>query len=281
MGKKNKKGALAERADRHALYEASVQDVETEIRFLQRIFKSKRKTLPLSLREDFCGTALLASSWAARGRDRRAWGIDLDPEVLDWARTRRVPYLKTGAERLKLIEGDVRSVRTPRGDVLAALNFSYFCFLDRDTMRAYFQCARAQLKKNGMMLLDVYGGNESGSVKKDSRKVPATRLPDGTHIPGFKYTWHQARFNPVDHHTRCHIHFKLPDGSRMKKAFTYGWRLWTLPELKELLLEAGFPEVDVFIHGFDEDGTGNDHYRKRTYYENTLGWIAYLAAWNG
>ena len=82
--------------------------------------------------------------------------IDLDPEVLEWARTRRVPYLR-------------RSVHTPKVDVLAALNFSYFCFMDRDAMRAYFQRARAQLKKTGMLLLDVYGGNEGGLVKKDSR----------------------------------------------------------------------------------------------------------------
>ena len=141
MGKKKKKGSLADRADRHALYEASVQDVDTEIRFLKRIYRTKRNMAPLSLREDFCGTALLASSWVAGARERKAWGIDLDPEVLDWARTQRVPYLKAGAERLKLIEGDVRAVKTPKVDVLAALNFSYFCFMDRDAMRSYFQTA--------------------------------------------------------------------------------------------------------------------------------------------
>ena len=44
--------------------------------------------------------------------------------------------------------------------------------------------------------------------------------------------------NPITHATTCHIHFKFPDGSKLKKAFTYEWRLWTAPEIRELLLVA-------------------------------------------
>ena len=33
----------------------------------------------------------------------------------------------------------------------------------------------------------------------------------------------------------------------LRHAFTYHWKLWTLPEILELLHEAGFPEVHVWI----------------------------------
>ena len=52
---------------------------------------------------------------------------------------------------------------------------------------------------------------------------------------------------------RCHIHFKFPDGSRIKNAFSYDWRLWTLPEVQELLAEAGFDRITVYWQGTDEE----------------------------
>ena len=33
----------------------------------------------------------------------------------------------------------------------------------------------------------------------------------------------------------------------LRHAFTYHWKLWTIPEVLELLHEAGFPEVHVWI----------------------------------
>ncbi len=33
----------------------------------------------------------------------------------------------------------------------------------------------------------------------------------------------------------------------MKHAFTYHWKLWTIPEVLEMLQEAGFAEVHVWM----------------------------------
>ena len=54
--------------------------------------------------------------------------------------------------------------------------------------------------------------------------------------------------------------------------------MWSIPEVKELLLEAGYKSVDVFIHGWDDDGEGNDDFEKRTFYENQEGWIGFVVA---
>ena len=77
---------------------------------------------------------------------------------------------------------------------------------------------------------------------------------------------------------RTHIHFKFPDGSRIKKAFTYEWRLWTAPEIRELLLEAGFRNPTVYWEGEDEDGEGNGEFSPEARGEADLAWIAYIVA---
>ena len=76
----------------------------------------------------------------------------------------------------------------------------------------------------------------------------------------------------------CHIHFKFPDGSKIKRAFTYDWRLWTLPELRELLIEAGFAKVRVYWEGDDGDGGGNGEFKEHATGEPDLAWIAYIVA---
>ena len=75
----------AKTADKHDLYQRSVQDAETEIYFINRAFKKVRGREPLTLREDFCGTALLCGAWVKSLEKRTAQGIDIDPKVLAWA----------------------------------------------------------------------------------------------------------------------------------------------------------------------------------------------------
>ena len=50
-----------------------------------------------------------------------------------------------------------------------------------------------------------------------------------------------------------YIHFKFADGSKMKKAFEYHWRFWTIPEVKEMLAEAGFRKSLVYWDIAPED----------------------------
>jgi hypothetical protein len=54
----------------------------------------------------------------------------------------------------------------------------------------------------------------------------------------------------------CRIHFALDgptDGEPcvIENAFTYDWRLWTLPDVLELLREAGFSDARVWRHTHD------------------------------
>jgi len=66
--------------------------------------------------------------------------------------------------------------------------------------------------------------------------------------------------------------------SRIKKAFTYEWRLYTAPEIRDLLLEAGYRKVTVYWEGEDEDGEGNGIFTADTEGTPDLAWIAYIVA---
>jgi hypothetical protein len=273
MAKKNRK-----KLDIHWLYEASVQNVDTDLDFGRRVYKNHFKRKPLTVREDFCGTAKLAARWVERNKDHEAWGIDFHQPTLDWGIKYNVSGLSEEQHsRLHLICGDVLKKSTANIDLLFALNFSFCTFKKREVLRSYFKRAYESLNEEGLFVMDIYGGTESGMVKCDDvREIPGLTTPEGMEIPDFEYIWDQAKFNPINQHTTCHIHFKVPGYAKIKKAFTYDWRLWTLPEIQEILIEAGFSKAEVYLHDFDDDGDSDETYRLRKTYENVQGWVAYV-----
>ncbi|MEW6741571.1 MAG: class I SAM-dependent methyltransferase [Planctomycetota bacterium] len=257
----------ARSADRFKLYEQAVQDVEADVQFLDRTFRKTRGRPPLSLREDFCGTAQLCSCWVKSHRERTAIGVDLDGGTLAWARQHNLGPLGSRSHYVSLVQDDVRRVRRPKVDILCAFNFSYFIFTERRDMLAYFRTARQSLAQDGLFVLDLYGGPDAQSVGKES-----------TSLGRFTYVWDQATFNPIDHQATCHIHFRFRDGSSLRRAFSYHWRLWSLPEIQDLLREAGFTTIDVYWEGTDGRGGGNGIFRKTRRTENCDAWIAYVVA---
>ncbi len=259
---------MAEQADIHELYEESVQNVANEVDFLSTTFGSLRGRKAHSLREDFCGTASLACEWARQGPEYSAIGVDIDPNVLEWGRKNRLGRLPVSDQaRVSLIESNVLDVETPKVDLLAAFNFSYWIFEERPTMLRYLRACREALVDDGLLFLDMFGGSESFEETKEKTKHD-----------GFTYVWHQAEFHPVTNHMQCYIHFKFPDGSKLKRAFSYAWRLWTAPELRDLLHEAGFRKVTVYWEGEDEDGEGNGEFAPEDQGEADLAWVAYMVA---
>lgn len=259
----------AERADRHRLYERAVQCPEAEIEFLERVYRERRGRKPTRLREDFCGTALVCAEWARRRRANTAIGVDLDPAVLDYGRAHHLALLDRGARsRVTLINADVLRVATEPVDVLLATNFSYWIFAERARLRAYFRRARAALAPGGLMLLDAFGGYDAFRVLRERRV-----------LRGFTYVWDQADYDPVTGRYVCHIHFHFPDGSKLERAFSYHWRLWTLPEIRDLLAAAGFARVTVYWEGTDPaTGQGNGEFQPAERGDPDAGWIAYLVA---
>ena len=272
------RGLTARTADRHVLYERAVQSIGADLKFLDRMVKQHTKRLPMVLREDFCGTAALATAFVKSRPGARAYGVDLHGPTLEWGLKHHIARLPAEAQRrITLLEENVLNAVTPPVDAVLALNFSYSVFKTRELLREYFTLARQTLKPGGLFILDAFGGTEAIVDFTERRKLPASETLEGDRVPPFTYLWEQARFDVISHALTCHIHFEFRDGSQMRKAFTYDWRHWTLPELQELMREAGFKEVEVYLHGWHaDDGTSDGAFRKWKRYENAESWLGYV-----
>jgi hypothetical protein len=266
--KKQKKPRKADTADKYELYEKSVQSTEFEYEFIDINFKRIRGREAHLLREDFCGTAQMCCEWV-RGRDDNcAIGVDLDLEVLNWSREHHIAALKPGQkDRVRLLQEDVRTVKTDPVDIVLAMNFSWQIFEQRDALRDYFSSVRDSLVEDGILFLDAFGGYEA-----------YRELEEKTKHKGFTYVWDQDSYDPITGHMVCHIHFHFNDGSKIKKAFTYEWRLWSLPELKEVLLDAGFSNVTIYWQGWDEDDEPNGIFEPASKGEADPGWVCMISA---
>ena len=258
--------------DRHRLYELSVQCAEAEIDFVDATFETLRGRRARLLREDFCGTAAVCREWISRRPDNRALGVDLHPEVLEWGRRRNLsPLTPDQRRRVRLIEGDVLATETEPPDVILAMNFSYWLLRDRKRLLAYFCRTHERLADDGVFFLDAYGGYDAFRTIEEERQIEADDLR-------FTYVWEQADYDPVSGRLVCHIHFRFPDGTAMERAFSYEWRLWTLPEIRELLDEAGFARVRIHWQGWDEDGEPDGVFVPVERGAAEAGWICYLTA---
>ena len=241
--------------DRRQLYEIAVQQPERMVHFIERVAGPRAAIL----REDFCGTANLATTWVRSGRGRRAVAIDLDRNVLNYAQQRHRRALGAAAGRLRLVDADVLRCRS-RADVIVSLNFSHFIYHARRDLLRYLQHARRMLRPGGVFICDLYGGG--GALR------PGT---DRRRFGDFTYFWEQVSYDPITAQVVNHIHFRLRGGRTIRRAFTYHWRLWTLPELHELLQEAGFAPPTIFFE------TDAGLMTKRNMADHDA-WVAYLVA---
>ena len=274
MAKKKKKPkqsgkTMAEKADRFDLYQRSVQEPDAEVKFFRRAYRDAYDRLPRVLREDFSGTSAVSCRWVKGKPERRAIAVDLDPSPIAWGREHNLAKLNPAEQkRLEFVIDDVREVMDDKADVLAAQNFSFFIFKTRDELLDYFAAARANLADRGILVLDMMGGPECHKEDHEDEREISGKIT---------YVWEQERFDPISHDCLFHIHFRFKDGSEIEHAFSYAWRMWTIPEVRELLDEAGFVESHVYWEGTDrETGEGNGVSRRRKSAPADPCWVAYV-----
>ncbi|KAF3644204.1 hypothetical protein FXO38_20302 [Capsicum annuum] len=256
-----------------SLYQQSVQ-ARISISFFKFFLMYVGGRVPLHFQEDFCGTALLSTEWLHGDARRTAIGLDLDVEALDWCMENNVN--KVGADvssRIFLFHGNVLqpleaklvnaatqnrmqnvTLEDSEGDspkhklmkdfqflgrdIVCAFNYSCCCLHSRQELVSYFKHALCALnKKGGIFVMDLYGGTSAEHELRMQRK-----------FPNFTYVWEQAEFDIIKRKTRISLHFNLHKPQRkIRHAFSYSWRLWSLPEIKDCLEEAGFQSVHFWI----------------------------------
>jgi SAM-dependent methyltransferase len=253
--------------DKYKYYEKSVQNVGFDVEFVRDQYKHFRGKAPRVLREDFCGTGKLMCEWVKDHKDNVAFGLDLDPEPVNWGKEKH--YAKLNDNQQKRVTYNLKNVLAPikeRPDAVGAFNFSYFIFKERKTLLEYFKAIHKNLKDDGMFFLDIFGGPESQTLQVEE-----------TEHDKFSYYWDCDKFNPLTHDCLFHIHFKVK-GKKYREAFTYDWRFWTLPEVRDVLLEAGFSDVKTYWEGDDEEGGGDGEFYLSNEEENCESWVTYIAA---
>lgn len=220
--------------DKHDLYELCVQSPAYLVPMLRAIHGGD----PVMLGEDFAGTAALSYLWAESSRTARAVAVDLDESAL---------MRRPDNPRVTRIVGDVRSAADSGEHACDALfvgNFSIGYLHTRAELVDYLRRARARLNTGGVFVCDTYGGESAfltGHVHRDHF------APDGRRI---RYTWEQRDANALTGMVTDVLHFQVDRAGMVEleipEAFVYRWRLWSVPELRDAMGEAGFGATEVY-----------------------------------
>ncbi|MDX2131788.1 MAG: hypothetical protein SFY69_07035 [Planctomycetota bacterium] len=232
-------------------YELCVQSPGTLVTFLRAVH-GQRATV---LREDFCGSAALSRRWILEGLKAgevwRATGVDVDADALaraaDGARAAGVE----DAIEFRRADAVHTQIETTDGcDIVFVGNFSLGYIHRRADLLAYLRASRRRLALGnaglggGVFVCDTYGGASAYKPGMLRRTQPARR--HGI----IHYIWVHESADPITGIVENSISFQFEvDGEivrELPRAFTYRWRLWSVHEIREAMLEAGFVSVDVY-----------------------------------
>lgn len=236
--------------DKHDLYEMCAQSPERDAPLLAAIHGAN----PTLLGEDFAGSGATSRAWARLIPGGSAVAVDHDAGVLERAAPNKD---RDGGVTVRAV--DVMDADDPC-DVLFVGNFSVCEIHTRPELLKYLRHARSRLRPGGIIACDLYGGSDAytlGTLEDDHEAA------DGSKI---SYTWEQRHGDPATARVVNAMHFivEAPGGGRteLRDAFVYDWRLWTIMELREAMLEAGFSRTEVYPRAeFAEDDEGVYHTR--------------------
>ena len=258
--------------NKHTLYEVAVQSPEVHIHWFNHFFRELLGRQPHNLREDFCGTFLLSADWVKSDPGNTAVGLDIDPLTLEYGIRNHLKKMNSkDRKRLLPLCKNVLSVTKLKTDLIVACNFSFCIFKKRKLLIQYFTNCYRSLGRDGLLVLELAGGPGMIQTIRESRMITM----EDARKTRVKYTWHQKSFDPVSHEAHYAIHFKLPDGTQLKDAFTYDWRLWTIPEVRECLAEAGFQDSAVYWET-EHKGKGTGEFVRTEHGDNAHAWIGYI-----
>jgi len=261
-------------SNKYFFYELAVQSPHIQVEHFQKVYRDLHEgRFARHFREDFCGTFRLSHAWVSRNLRNTALGLDLDPEPIAYGK--RNHYRKLSREqknRLEILRQDVRTVTRYKADFIAACNFSFCIFKKREDLVTYFRAAHRSLRPGGLLFTEVAGGPGMINPIRERKTV---RLSDQVKGPKFAYVWHQRSFDPINNNGKYAIHFELPTGQKLKNAFTYDWRLWNIPEIRDAMMDAGFDQTQVYWESTHK-GEGTGEFVRTEKGGNDYSWIAYV-----
>lgn len=237
------KKTMASRANPLALYDNSVYPHESYVGIGEDMGYALTGEIPLSLREDFGGSARACRAWIESDDRRTAAAVDLSPKLAAYASN--VAWRGADKTRLSYYTTDVREsgpLTTGVHDVVMAMNCSWQCFLTKEDLRTYLAAVLSSLSPGrGCFVMDFFAG--WGNIQPGTHKRKVDK--DTT------YVWDVSGVDPLTGRHLCSISYRFRDGSSLDDAFVYDWRAWSVPEVADLLREVGFSTVRTALEKDD------------------------------
>jgi hypothetical protein len=236
------------------LYELCVQSPTHVVSLLRAIHGDE----PMLLGEDFAGSGAVSRAWVGQGESHRAWCVDRDRGALSRC---------DGVVGIATRVGDVME-EDAKVDAIWVGNFSIGYHHDRPSLVDYLKHVRSRLRAGGVFVCDTYGGETAYTIGEVHRfhPLPAHLAPDGKGGWRVRYTWEQREANPLTGMVTNALHFRIERAgfidAELIDAFIYRWRLWSIPELRDAMAEAGFGSTAVYGQLPDAvDGEGRPYIR--------------------
>ena len=252
--------------DKYFYYKKSVQSPKEDIQFFKRVYIHHFKKSARIFREDFCGTFYVGYHWVKSHSQNQAIVIDSDKQPIEYGKKHHFMKLNASQQsRLTIINKNVMDKNLPQAEIITVSNFSYFVLKQRALILKYFKNIKKSLFKQGLFIIDALGGPDCEAPYEEK-----------VEHDGFDYYWDQDSFDPINNSAQFYIHFKRKGEKKQKRVFSYDWRMWSLPELRDILQEAGFSKVDVYWEQSDKKGEGTGVFKKAKKGEVCDTWIAYL-----
>lgn len=257
--------------DKHALYLASVQDPLSDIERIALIYEEIFSRTALKLREDFSAAFALSCCWVQSDQRKTAIAIDIDHATIEYGKTNYLVNLSADEQSRMDVRVENAIVQTDPVDIIATFNFSYCLIHERSELLSYFKKCHASLNQQGMLIIDNFGGSDSEELE-----IQETFVNHNDYIAPFIFQFERKSFNPISRRSQYAIHFIYPDGPQLTDAFTYDFRMWSIPEIRDIMQEAGFSSSLVYWEvAEDEPIIKNDFYASEEE-ENINSWNAYI-----
>lgn len=230
-------------------YDADFRDYLDDLPFFNEL--ARRTGGPIL--ELMCGTGRLLAPLAEAGH--QITGVDVSPAMLAIAAER---VAEAGlAERIRLIEGDVRDVPLPAGQfALAFVAVNSFMHLEavRDQLACLSNVRRA-LAPRGLVVIDLFNPDPTEVAREDNRLVLDREYwLDGRHVQKFVAIDSDAAAQ-LSHVTYLYDETDA-EGRLSRRTMRFTMRWLYRYELEHLLARAGFSVRNIY-GSYELDGFGN------------------------
>lgn len=232
-------------------YDADFHDYHEDVPFLREM--ARRTGGPIL--ELMCGTGRVLLPLAEEGY--QITGVDISPAMLAIARGH---LAEAGlAERVALIEADVRSVDLPANSFgLAFVAVNSFMHLEevRDQLAALTNVRRA-LTRRGLLVLDLFNPDPIEIAREDNRLVLDREYElDGRHV---------QKFIAIDSDAAAQLSRvtylydeTAPDGALTRRTMRFAMRWFYRFEIEHLLARAGLGVRAIYgSYDLDEYASGS------------------------